>query len=90
VVIYYSLLKETAMKTTLAALLFLTSSLAFAHSCPLEMKAIDAKLGSATDVSAENMTKIKSLRAEGEKFHKEGKHDESMKSLGAAKKLLGI
>jgi hypothetical protein len=54
------------------------------------MKAIDAKLGSATGVSAENITKIKALRVEGEKFHKEGKHDESMKSLLVAKNLLGI
>jgi hypothetical protein len=54
------------------------------------MKAIDAKLGSATGVSAENITKIKALRVEGEKFHKEGKHEESMKSLLAAKNLLGI
>jgi hypothetical protein len=36
------------------------------------------------------MTKVKELRADGEKFHKEGKHDDSMKALGGAKKLLGI
>ncbi|HEV7616871.1 MAG TPA: hypothetical protein VGO51_02060 [Burkholderiaceae bacterium] len=78
------------MKNVLAILLFSASSLAFAHNCPNEMKAIDAKLGSATGVSAENITKIKALRVEGEKFHKEGKHDESMKSLLVAKNLLGI
>jgi len=32
----------------------------------------------------------KALREEGEKFHKAGKHDESMKALGEAKKMLGI
>jgi capsule polysaccharide export protein KpsE/RkpR len=78
------------MKKILAVFLFSTASLAFAHNCPNEMKAIDAKLNSAKDVSPNNMTKIKALRAEGEKLHKEGKHDESMKSLGEAKKLLGI
>lgn len=78
------------MKKILAVLLFSTGSLAFAHNCPNEMKAIDAKLGAAKDVSAENMTKIKALRADGEKLHKEGKHGESMKALGDAKKLLGI
>lgn len=78
------------MKRVLAVTLFLSSSLAFAHNCPNEMKAIDAKLGSAKGVTPENMTKVKSLRAEGEKYHKEGKHSESMKSLGEAKKLLGI
>jgi hypothetical protein len=30
------------------------------------------------------------MRAEGEKLHKAGKHDDSMKALGEAKKLLGI
>jgi hypothetical protein len=37
-----------------------------------------------------DMDKVKSLRAEGEKMHKEGKHDASMKALGDAKKLLGL
>jgi hypothetical protein len=36
------------------------------------------------------MKKVRQLRADGEKFHKEGKHDDSMKALGEAKKLLGI
>jgi len=78
------------MKNLLAVLLFSVSSLALAHNCPNEMKAIDAKLGDASGISADNMAKIKSLRADGEKLHKEGKHDESMKALGEAKKLLGI
>jgi len=78
------------MKNLLAVLLFSVSSLVLANSCPKEMKAIDAKLEKASGVSAENMTKVKSLRAEGEKLHKEGKHDESMKALTEAKKLLGI
>lgn len=77
------------MKTILAVLLLSVSALASAHNCPNEMKAIDAKLGSASGISAENLAKVKELRAEGEKFHKEGKHAESMKSLGEAKKLLG-
>lgn len=78
------------MKNLVAVLLLSTTSLAFAHNCPNEMKAIDAKLRSSKDVSAEDAAKIKTLRAEGEKQHKEGKHSESMQSLGEAKKLLGI
>lgn len=78
------------MKNLLAVLLFSASSLALANNCPNEMKAIDAKLSTASGISAENMAKIKNLRAEGEKYHKEGKHDQSMKSLTEAKKLLGI
>jgi hypothetical protein len=78
------------MKTFMAALLFSVSSLALAHNCPNEMKAIDAKLSTATGISADNMSRIKSLRADGERLHKEGKHDDSMKALLEAKKLLGI
>ena len=62
----------------------------YAHNCPNEMKAIDAKLATNPTLAAADMTKAKSLRADGEKFHKEGKHTESMKALGDAKKLLGI
>ncbi len=67
----------------------LVSSLALAHNCPNEMKAIDAKLPSA-QLSADNMTKVKGLRAQGEKLHKEGKHTESMAALAEAKKMLGM
>lgn len=65
------------------------SFLALAHNCPNEMKAIDAKLPSV-QLSAENMTKVKGLRAQGEQLHKEGKHTESMAALAEAKKLLGM
>ena len=66
------------------------TSLAFANACPGEMKAIDAKLASGATLSDADMAKVKTLRAEGETAHKAGKHDDSMKALGQAKKLLGI
>ncbi len=78
------------MKFILAAAALTASSFAFAHNCPNEMKAIDAKLAGKPQLSATDMNKIKSLRADGEKFHKEGKHDQSMAALSSAKKLLGI
>lgn len=78
------------MKTVLAILLLSASSFVLAHNCPNEMKAIDAKLGSAKGISAEDMARIKSLRADGEKFHKAGKHDDSMQALQQAKRMLGI
>ena len=77
------------MKKLLLAALALTSAAAFAHNCPNEMKAIDAKL-SMTKLSDADMSKVKGLRAEGEKQHKAGKHDDSMKALSEAKKILGI
>ncbi len=78
------------MKYLIAAAALGVSSLALAHNCPNEMKAIDAKLLTNPALAAADMSKVKSLRADGEKFHKEGKHDDSMKALGAAKKMLGM
>ena len=69
------------------SLVFATSSV-FANNCPVEMKAIDAKLSATPALSEADMAKVKSLRTDGEKFHKEGKHAESMKALEEAKKLL--
>ena len=63
---------------------------AYAHNCPNEMKAIDAKLASTPQLSEADAAKVKQLRAEGETAHKAGKHDESMKALGEAKKILKI
>jgi hypothetical protein len=63
---------------------------AWAHNCPNEMKAIDAKLSTKPTLSKENMEKVTLLRKSGEDAHKAGRHDQSMKDLGEAKKILGI
>ena len=78
------------MKRIIAAIALAASSLAFANSCPMHMKEIDAKLSTNPAVAAADMVKVKKLRADGEAFHKAGKHAESEKALGDAKKLLGI
>lgn len=70
--------------------MILASASAFAFHCPADMKAIDAKLATNPALAAADMAKVESLRAEGEKLHKAGKHDDSIKALGEAKKLLGI
>jgi hypothetical protein len=74
---------------TVAVLLALSSGVAFANSCPKEMRAIDAALPKAK-LSESQMSEVKKLRAEGEKLHKDGKHSESMEALGKAKKILKI
>ncbi|WP_427312473.1 hypothetical protein [Cupriavidus sp. H39] len=66
------------------------SGMAFAHNCPNEMKAIDAKLSTKPALSPEDAARVAKLRADGEAYHKAGKHDEAMKSLLEAKKILGI
>jgi hypothetical protein len=68
----------------------LLSAPAWAHNCPNEMKAIDAKLATKPQLSKEDADKVAKLRKSGEEHHKAGKHDESMKDLAEAKKLLGI
>ncbi len=79
------------MKNALMALsLALAAGTALAHNCPNEMKAIDAKLATNPKLSDADAAKVKQLRADGETAHKAGKHDDSMKSLGEAKKILGI
>ena len=78
------------MKFIIAAIALTTTSLAFSNSCPMQMKEIDAKLSTNPKLSAADMGKVKTLRTDGEAFHKAGKHAESEKALGDAKKLLGI
>lgn len=63
---------------------------AWANNCPNEWKAIDAKLATKPTLSKENADKVAKLRKSGEDHHKAGKHADSMKDLGEAKKILGI
>lgn len=78
------------MKKFVLIAAMIAAPLAYAHNCPIQMKAIDEKLSSSSDISPEQAKKAKALRAEGERLHKEGKHDESMKVLQDAKKALGM
>jgi hypothetical protein len=83
--------QEALMKKSLTLIaLAAACSLALAHNCPNEMKAIDAKLATSPKLADADMAKVKQLRADGEAAHKAGKHADSMKALGEAKKLLGI
>ena len=77
------------MKHIVGFVLAISMGSAFAHGCPGEMRAIDAKLPSVK-MDAAQMSKVKDLRAQGEQLHKEGKHTESMAALAEAKKLLGM
>jgi len=72
-----------------AVALMLGMGSAFASHCPAEMKKIDDALPSAK-ISADQMTEVKKLRADGEALHKAGKHGESVDTLEKAKAILGI
>ncbi|MCI3952045.1 MAG: hypothetical protein K0R53_1542 [Burkholderiales bacterium] len=71
------------------ALAFASTSV-FAGSCPKHMKAIDAALAKNPKLSEQQMQDVKKHRADGEKFHKEGKHSDSIEALAKAEKILGI
>lgn len=72
---------------TSCALVF--TGMALANSCPVEMKAIDAKLATKPALAAADQEKVMALRADGERLHKAGDHAASMKALAQAKQILG-
>lgn len=73
-----------------AASLVLASGTALAFHCPKDMKQIDAALAKHPQLSAQQMADVKKYRADGERLHKAGKHQESVDTLAKAKKILGI
>lgn len=74
---------------SLFATLALVSLPAFAFHCPADMKKIDEALPKAQLNDAQK-AEVQKLRAEGEKLHKEGKHQESVDTLAKAMKILKI
>ena len=79
------------MKQLLCAIAMASvSTLALANHCPADMKAIDDKLATQPKLAEADLAKVKKLRADGEAAHKAGKHDDSVKMLGEARKILGI
>lgn len=78
------------LAASLLGLLTLAAPKAYAHGCPGEMALIDKALQAKPKLSPQDLEKVRKLRAEGEKLHKDDKHGESMLALGSAKKILGI
>ncbi|SDD50415.1 hypothetical protein SAMN05216345_11047 [Cupriavidus sp. YR651] len=81
---------RTSLHILASLVLLCASGAVLAHNCPNEMKAIDARLATKPALSQADLAKVQKLRAEGEAQHKAGDHDAAMKSLGDAKKILGI
>jgi len=75
---------------TLGVGLLLAAANALAFHCPADMKQIDAALAKNPKLSAQQMSEVKQLRADGEALHNAGKHQESIDTLTKAKKILGI
>ena len=66
------------------------SSLAFAFHCPADMKKIDEALAKNPKLSAAQAADVKKFRAEGEAFHKAGKHQDAVDTLAKAMAILGV
>jgi hypothetical protein len=85
--------KEQVMRLpalTFGAGLLLAAATAFAFHCPADMKKIDAALAKNPSLSAQQLSEVKKLRAEGEALHNAGKHQESLDTLAKAMQILGI
>lgn len=76
--------------TVIATALLFASSTALAFHCPADMKKIDDAMSKNPKLSAEQMADVKKFRAEGEVFHKAGKHQESVDTLAKAMKILDV
>ena len=72
-----------------AASVFATGS-AFAFHCPADVAKIDAALAKNPQLSAAQLDEVKKQRADGEAFHKAGKHQEAVDTLGKAMKTLNV
>ncbi len=74
----------------LATTLLFASATAFAMHCPKDMKEIDDALAKKPKLTEAQMKDVTKWRAEGEAFHKAGKHQESIDTLAKAKKALDL
>ncbi|MEK9725050.1 MAG: hypothetical protein VW405_16425 [Rhodospirillaceae bacterium] len=83
-------MKRLLASAAIAALFALGALPAAANSCPKDMKAIDAALAKSPSLSAAQMGQVTKLRAEGEAFHKAGKHADSVRVLHEAMGILEI
>ena len=77
-------------RIALALALAFAASAAQAFHCPVDMAKIDAALAKNPKLSAQQMAEVKKYRAEGEAFHKAGKHQDSVDTLAKAMKILDI
>ncbi len=72
-----------------AVLIGMTSP-AFAKHCPKDAKIIEQSPAKAKGLSKMQMTEVKALHDKGLALHKSGNHGESIKTLHAATKILGV
>ena len=82
--------KALLVALALAASHALAATPVVTDNCIAAMQVIDNALPNVKQRTAADMNEIKRLRMEGEQLHNDGKHPESLASLGKAKAKLGI
>lgn len=82
-------MKRMAQAAFVAAVLTMGTS-AFAFHCPADMRKIDEAMAKKPQLTAQQAADVKKFRAEGEAFHKQGKHQDSVDTLAKAMKILNI
>jgi hypothetical protein len=80
--------KTMKIRSALFAASLLFAGSAFAFHCPADMKKIDEALAKNPKLTTAQMDEVKKYRADGEKLHKDGKHQESVDTLAKAQKIL--
>jgi hypothetical protein len=78
------------LRMLVGAVAFAIAGGAFAFHCPADMAKIDAALAKNPKLSADKLAEVKKQRAEGEAFHKAGKHQEAVDVLAKAMKTLDV
>jgi len=66
---------------------------AWAHMCPSLMSDIDQGLEDeekVSQLSEDDLARVKELREQGEQYHNDGEHDQSEEALNEAKEILGV
>ncbi|KAA0012827.1 hypothetical protein F0A17_07775 [Billgrantia pellis] len=66
---------------------------AWAHMCPSLMSDIDEALEDeekVSQLSEDELSRVRDLREEGEQYHNDGDHDQSVEALNEAKEILGV
>ena len=78
------------LRATMFTTLMLAATTALAFHCPVDMKKIDEALAKNPKLTDAQMVEVKKLRADGETFHKAGKHQDAVDTLAKAMKILGV
>ncbi len=73
-----------------AAVVVAMTTPAFAKHCPKDAKIIDQAMREAFELTIMQLAEVKALHDMGLAYHKDGNHGESIKTLHAATKILGV